>query len=390
MSLKTIQMLLQDKKIAIVGGGPGGLILARLLQLKGANVNVYERDANKDVRVQGATLDLHEESGLEALRRAKLIDAFYANHRPDAGRLRVLDKDAKIYLDDHAQENATAEDRPEIDRGPLRSIMLGSLQDGTVVWDSHFTTMEQQGEGWLLHFKNGSSAYADLVIAADGANSRIRPYITDIRPVYSGITIVEGNVYHAAQNAPGLWKLVNDGKIFAFGDEQSLILSAKGEGSLSFYTGCKVTENWAHQSGIDFKDKQQALTWFKQAFGSWNDVWQELFASDDIWMMPRPQYHFPLDQHWPALPNLTMLGDAAHRMPPYAGEGVNMAMQDAFELAGCLTGNDFGNMQKAIAHYEAGMLKRTSEITQVTLESTEHLHSPDAVQRLLRMFEEHE
>lgn len=382
-------MLLQDKTIAIVGGGPGGLILARLLQIKGAEVKVYERDVNQDVRVQGATLDLHGESGLEAMRRANLIDAFYANHRPDAGRLRVLDKDAKIHLDDHAQENATAEDRPEIDRGPLRRIMLGSLEPGTVVWDSHFVSMKQQGEGWLLQFRNGTSAYAGLVIAADGANSRIRPYITDIKPIYSGITIVEGNVYHAERNAPELWKLVKGGKIFAFGDEQSLILSAKGEGSLSFYTGCKVPENWAQQSGIDFSNKQQASAWFKQTFGSWSPVWQELFASDELWMLPRPQYHFPLDQHWPALPNLTMLGDAAHRMPPYAGEGVNMAMQDAFELAECLTGSGFESMQAAIAHYEAGMLKRSSEVTQVTLESTENLHSPDAVQRLLRMFEEH-
>lgn len=382
-------MLLKGKTIAIVGGGPGGLILARLLQLNGANVHVYERDMNQDVRVQGATLDLHEESGLEALRRANLLEAFYARHRPDAGKLRVLDKHAHIHLDDHAQETATAEDRPEIDRAPLRRIMLDSLQEGTVVWDSHFASMKQQDTGWLLHFKNGASAYADIVIAADGANSKIRPYITGIKPVYSGITIVEGNVYHAEHNAPQLWNLVKGGKIFAFGDEQSLILSAKGEGSLSFYTGCKVPENWAQQSGIDFNNKQQVFGWFKQAFGSWNRVWQELFASDELWIIPRPQYHFPTDQHWPAMPNLTMLGDAAHRMPPYAGEGVNMAMQDAFELAECLTNPAFESVQAAIAHYEAGMLKRTSQVTQVTLESTEHLHSADAVQRILNMFEEH-
>ena len=69
-------MLLKNKQIAIVGGGPGGLTLARLLQLKGANVKVYERDINKDARVQGTTLDLHEESGLKALRHAQLLDEF--------------------------------------------------------------------------------------------------------------------------------------------------------------------------------------------------------------------------------------------------------------------------------------------------------------------------
>ena len=57
-------MLLKNKQIAIIGGGPGGLTLANLLQQKGATIRVYERDENKHARVQGATLDLHEESGL--------------------------------------------------------------------------------------------------------------------------------------------------------------------------------------------------------------------------------------------------------------------------------------------------------------------------------------
>lgn len=378
-------MLLQDKKIAIVGGGPGGLTLARLLQLAGATVKVYERDFNQDVRIQGATLDLHEETGLEALRKANLIEEFYANHRPNAGRLRILDKNANIHLDDHTAENAYAEDRPEIDRAPLRQILVQSLKPDTVVWDSHFISMEPKENGWQLIFKNGTTAYADMVIAADGANSKIRQYITNIKPIYSGITIVEGNVYQAEKNAPHLWNLTNGGKIFAFGDEQSLILSAKGEGSLSFYTGCKVAENWVAQSGIDFNNKQHVFDWFRTTFGSWNFVWQELFASDAIWIIPRPQFHYPLDQSWQTLPNLTMLGDAAHRMPPYAGEGVNLAMQDAFELAECLTNNDFENVHAALAHYEKEMLKRASEVTQITLESTDMLHTGDPIPKMLAM-----
>lgn len=378
-------MLIDQKKIAIIGGGPGGLTLVKLLQIKGAEVKLYERDESKNVRVQGTTLDLHEESGLEALRRVGLIDAFYANYRPNAGRLRITDKHAVIHLDDHAAENAYAENRPEIDRAPLRHILLESLRPGTVVWNSYFVSMEKQDKGWILHFKNGTSAYADIIVAADGANSKVRSYITGIKPVYSGVTIVEGNVYNAEINAPGLFKLVKGGKLFAFGDEQSLILSAKGDGSLSFYTGCKVGENWVQQNGIDFNDKQQVFNWFKTAFGTWNDIWQELFNGDDIWFIPRPQYHFPLNQQWVALPDLTMLGDAAHRMPPYAGEGVNQAMQDAYELADSLTGYQFANTQQAIAYYESNMLKRTSEVTAFTLHNTEMLHAEDPINRMLEI-----
>ena len=379
-------MLIKGKKIAIVGGGPGGLTLARILQMNGADVKVYERDYNKEVRVQGATLDLHEESGLEALRRAGLSEAFYANYRPEAGKLRILDKLAVIKMDWRSSENFE-EQRPEIDRGPLRHILLDSLAADTVVWDSQFLSMMQEGKGWKLSFKNGSDASADIVIAADGANSRIRPFITSISAIYSGITIIEGNVYCAEKNAPRLNALVGGGKIFAFGDEKSLILSAKGEGSLSFYTGCKVPESWLRDSDIDFTDKVQVLRWFKKEFGSWDSVWLELFESDDISFVPRPQYHFPLDQSWQTLPNLTMLGDAAHRMPPYAGEGVNMAMQDAFELSECLISDQFTDLASAIAHYEKNMLSRASEITRITLDSTEMMHSDDSINRLMMFWE---
>ncbi len=379
-------MLLHDKQIAIIGGGPGGLTLARLLQLQGAHVQVYERDKDKNVRQQGATLDLHETSGLEALRRAGLMEAFYGHYRPEAGKMRVVDEKARIRMDDHANTNYE-DQRPEIDRAPLRTILLDALAPGTVVWNSQFSQMEKQQEGWLLHFTNDTTAYADLVIAADGANSKLRSYLTGIPAIYSGITIIEGNVYNAAKNAPGLWDLAKGGKVFALGQEQSLILSTKGEGSLSFYTGTKVPENWVTQSGIDFNDKAQVLDWFKTEFSGWGTCWQELFEGDEIWFVPRPQYHFPLDQKWDTLANLTLLGDAAHRMPPYAGEGVNMAMQDAFELAECLSSNDFTNLQAAIAQYEQQMLQRAAQVTQHTLDNTTLMHSEDGLEKLLQLFE---
>ncbi|MGJ1242698.1 FAD-dependent oxidoreductase [Sphingobacterium siyangense] len=381
-------MKLQDKKVAVVGGGPGGLTLAKLLQSKGVNVTVYERDSNKEVRQQGATLDLHEESGLEALRRANLMNEFKASFRPDAGRLRVLDEQAIIKMDEHELQDKDQEDRPEIDRAPLRDILISALHEDTIVWDSQFISMVKQDHGWLLHFKNGKSFYADLVIAADGANSKIRPYLTDIKPIYSGVTIVEGNIYRAEKNTPELWEITKGGKVFALGNEQSIILSEKGEGSLSFYTGCKVPENWVQESGIDFNNKQQVFDWFKVAFSSWGEKWHELFASNEIWFMPRPQYHFPLDQTWTTLSNLTMLGDAAHRMPPYAGEGVNQAMQDAFELAENLTCDHFPDIQTAISNYEKQMQARAAAVTKDTLQNTEILHAKGGLDNLLAMFNE--
>jgi 2-polyprenyl-6-methoxyphenol hydroxylase-like FAD-dependent oxidoreductase len=373
---------LQDKKIAIVGGGPGGLTLARLLQMAGADVNVYERDKDANARPQGATLDLHDESGLAALRTANLMDEFWENYRPGADRVHLMDKDANSIM----EENVAGEgdlSRPEIDRGPLQTLLLESLQPGTVVWDSHFITMNQQHGVWKLEFKNGTEVFADIVIAADGANSKIRPYLTDIRPFYSGVTAIEGVVYDSAINSPQVHKLLNGGKIFAFGDSKSLIVSAKGDGSLVFYPSFKIDEKWVQQSGLDFTDRQQLLEWFKGEYCGWNEVWQELFENATGNFIPRPLYCMPLDQTWQPQANLTMLGDAAHLMPPFAGEGVNMAMLDALELSQNLLSDDYTDTLCALTAYETQMRTRASETAQITMASTEALHSPGAIEFLM-------
>lgn len=379
--------LISDKKIAILGGGPGGLSLARLLQMNGANVKVYERDINKDVRVQGATLDLHDESGLKALREAGLIDAFYDNYRPGADKLYVTDKNA-VVVHNEDEDRDDSMSRPEIDRGPLRKILLDSLTPETVVWDSNFSSMEKTGEQWKITFKNTTSAMADIVIGADGANSKIRPFLTPIKPIYSGVTMVEGKVYDSEINAPQIHKLLNGGKIFALGDEKTLIISSKGDGSLVFYTGKKEAENWTRNSGINFSNKDEVRAWFEKEFTGWDTIWLELFEKCDPDFIPRPQYYMPLDQTWDAQPDLTLLGDAAHLMPPYAGEGVNMAMLDALELSQCLTSNTFPDVHSAIQEYETTMRLRASQITQMTLEQTDSLHSANAMENLINMFTE--
>ncbi|MDQ0593510.1 2-polyprenyl-6-methoxyphenol hydroxylase-like FAD-dependent oxidoreductase [Chryseobacterium ginsenosidimutans] len=382
--------MLQKKKIAIVGGGPGGLTLARLLQLSGADVKVFERDLNRKVRVQGATLDLHEESGLKALKKAGLMDAFKAHYRPGADKMRILDNNAEIHFDDHQkkpmEEFGEEHFRPEIDRGPLRKILLESLNDGTVVWNSKFQSMQKFENGWELVFENGNTVHADIVIGADGANSKIRPFLTPIKPIYSGITMIDATIYNSEIESPKIHQLLKGGKIFAFGGEKTLIISSKEGGEMSFYTGCKKNENWLKDCGIDFKDKNQILEWFKVEYAGWSSIWQELFSSEKTTFIPRPQYYLPLDQIWETQENLTIIGDAAHVMPPFAGEGVNMAMLDALTLSESLTNPNFNDTKTAIEDYEIKMLKRASETTQLTLEQTASLHSKTALKNMLEMF----
>lgn len=383
-------MVIQDKKIAIVGGGPGGLTLARLLQLKGVDVKVYERDIDKDVRLQGGALDLHTESGLAALDKAGLLDEFKAHYRPGAELTRVVDNQAKIHSDQHSEETNTKfgdkNHRPEIDRGPLRDILLNSLKPDTVVWNSHILSIEQIGNSWKLDFKSGESVVADIVIGADGANSKIRPFVTDIKPYWTGITMLEGSVKDSKKTAPIIHDLLKGGKIFAYGNEKTLIVSSKGDGSLGFTTSCRTDEFWYKESGIDFKDNKQVLAWFKKTFPEWSSLWWELFESEQTLFIPRPQYCMPLNQKWEAKSNITLIGDAAHWMPPFAGEGVNMAMLDALQLSESLTSTTHSNTQAAIRNYEQQMFKRFAKIGQGTLFNTEWMHQPNALKNMLAMF----
>ena len=383
-------MLLDNKKIAIIGGGPGGLSLAKLLQLKGADVHVYERDLNKNARVQGSPLDLHEESGLAALESAGLMDAFKNNFMVGADKTTITDQSAKIFFSDHeikkVENFGDQHFRPEIDRGVLRKILLDSLEPQTVVWDSHFINMERQGEGWLLHFKNAESIYADLVIGSDGANSKLRPYLTDIKPFYSGITMLEGNVYDGETILPNINALLRGGKIMAFGNEKNILMGQKADGEIGFYASFKTEESWVRDAGVDFSDRSAVLAWFKNYYADWDPIWFELFENAATPFVPRPIYCMPLDQRWEAQFNLTIIGDAAHLMPPFAGEGVNMAMLDALELSRALTTDEYTTLHDAIAGFENKMRERASGMAKESLDNGLKMHSENALQTMLDFF----
>lgn len=394
-------MLLQNKQVAIVGGGMGGLVLARLLQLRNINVKVYERDLNSTVRVQGSPLDLHEDSGLIAMEKANLLDEFYKKIRPNASKARIVNQNFELKFDEHAikgtdfQETLKADHdslqdiskpRPEIDRSELRAILLHSLLPETMVWDSQFLSMEKENNGWRLFFKNKKNIYADLVIGADGANSKIRSYLSTQKPIYSGITMIEGTIYNAKENAPKLFEFSKGGKVLALGNEQSIIYGTKGDGSLMFLLSSKIAENWIAENDLDFKNNHKIFDWFAEVYKDWSSEWHEFFKSEELHFIFRPQYYFPQNQSWETQENLTIIGDAAHRMPPFAGKGANLAMLDAFELADCLTNNSFSDMKTAIYYFEKRMLKRAANALTDTLNNGEQLHFENALEKLVAIF----
>jgi 2-polyprenyl-6-methoxyphenol hydroxylase-like FAD-dependent oxidoreductase len=380
--MKRVMSILDAKTIAIIGGGPGGLTLARLLQQAGVKVTVYERDQSRRARVQGSALDLHDNTGLAALEAAGLMDAFWANHRSDLNRLRLADASGTI-LYEHSRRMSGVGQRPEIERGPLRDILLDSLEAGTVQWDCKLEGAETQGEQVLLRFAGGKSAVADIAIGSDGANSRLREMVTPIRPQYVGVSLVEALVPAARQRVPELWELLGGAALTALGGERTIGMSTKPDGSVLLYAGLKTDGDDARQSLEAASGPEQRVAWFHANFKGWSELWEPLFreAESMVW---RPLLVCPTDQHWGPKPNVTLIGDAAHVMPPYAGEGVNMAMLDALVLSKLLLSEEMPSA--AIAAYEAEMFARMREMTADTMGNTEMFYAPDAADRVVAMF----
>ncbi len=127
----------------------------------------------------------------------------------------------------------------------------------------------------------------------------------------------------------------------------------------------------------------------QKAYSEWSPVWYELFESAATPFWPRPIYCAPLDQTWEPLFNLTMLGDAAHVMPPFAGEGANVAMLDALELSEYLTSDKYHTLKEAIAIFEKDMRKRAAIAAKESLENGERMHSEESLKIMLDFFNGH-
>ncbi|KAF2074557.1 hypothetical protein CYY_004139 [Polysphondylium violaceum] len=270
--------------------------------------------------------------------------------------------------------------KPEIDRTELRDLFLDSIDPSIVEWDHHFLSLENKPDGQIeISFKNGKKVLADLVIGADGANSKVRPFVTDVKPVYAGITLLQSEVDQPERDCPLVNSWVDKGLLYALGQEKMIVAQAKGDGRMTTYATFKKPESW-HQS-IDWKDRKSVIDTIESEYTGWNKHLVDIFdKSTEI--IPRPLY--VLNQSWPSKSNITIVGDAAHVMPPFAGLGVNNAMLDALELVIALDKNT-DNIPKAIQEYEASIFTRSTLAAQETKQAQEMLHSTDALQSIRKI-----
>ena len=340
--------------ITIIGAGLGGLTLANILHKNGIDATIYELEASPTIRHQGSVLDMHEESGQLALRRAGLFEAFRERVIPSGDDIRILDKTGTIHWQDSGNDM-----RPEIDRGALREILIQSLPDESIHWGSKVTSIVKlEGGRYEGRLANGETFTTTVLIGADGAWSKVRPLLSTAHPIYSGISFVETYLFDADVRHPEVTALVGQGSMFALSDEKGLITHRDGDGHITVYIALKVDEHWMSSDGINVRDTQEARRQLLTHFADWNERLRVLIIESDAEFILRGIYALPIGHHWERVPGVTLLGDAAHLMSPFAGEGANLAMRDAAELAeALLTHQD--DVETALASYEKALFPRS-------------------------------
>lgn len=367
--------------IAVVGAGLGGLTLARVLHVHGIEAAVFDLDASADTRTQGGMLDIHAESGQAALREARLLEEFRAKVHPGGQAVRVLDRHARVL---HEEADDGSGDRPEIDRGDLRDLLLGSLPEGTVRWGAKIASARPLGHG--LHevaLTDGTAFTTDLLIGADGAWSRIRPLLSAATPAYTGISFVELDLVDADARHPGSAELVGGGMFFALGDHKGFLAHRETDGSLHVYTALRAPEDAL--AAVDFTDAAAAKAAVLEHFADWAPELRRLVADADGPLVPRLIHALPVGHRWARVPGVTLLGDAAHLMSPFAGEGANLAMIDGADLGRCLAAHP-ADTEAALAAYEATMFPRAEEKARDSADGLEAVFDDRAPQPLVDLF----
>lgn len=339
--------------VTIIGAGVGGLTLARVLHVNGIAATVYEAEASPEARTQGGQLDIHPHNGQVAIEAARLTDELRAIVHEGAEATRVLAPDGGVLFE---EPDDGTRNRPEVLRGDLRRMLLDSLPEGTVQWGRKLLSTRALGGGrHELTFTDGSRVTTDLLVGADGAWSKVRPLLSPAGPAYAGMSFVETYLHDVDALHPGAAAAVGPGAMMALTPGQGITAHREAGGVIHTYVQLVRPADWF--AAIDF-GSDTAVTTVAAEFDGWAPELTALITDGTAAPVLRPIHALPDGHDWPRTPGVTLIGDAAHLMPP-SGEGANLAMLDAAELAQALA--EHADTETALAAYETTMFARSRD-----------------------------
>lgn len=363
------------RKIAIIGAGPSGLTLANLLQASKQTIDlvIFEKDASPAERFEkGGTLDLHHDTGLAAIRAADLWDSFQGYARYEGQDIIFGDKKSNRVFEDTAREELQRDSeraKPEIDRRRLQEILLKSVPEQWIRWGCNLRSVPKGG---TVDFEHGREGPFDLIVGADGAWSKVRPVLTNVQPSYTGISGFEMHILNPARDHPEVSKMIGRGGYFAYGDCKVLAAQRQGDGSIIVYVFAMEAEDYTKNLWEEVGHNGEKLKdiLLETLFDDWAlemQAWIRACSPDIV--RPWPLYELPVGISWEHKKGFTLIGDSAHLMSPFAGEGVNTAMKDALELAEAITESikSGSDLDLAVETFEKDMFPRVKAVMELTM-----------------------
>ncbi|KAF5557171.1 tetracycline resistance [Fusarium phyllophilum] len=379
--------------IAIIGAGPSGLTLARLLEINSIDYIIYERDESPEPKFinQGGTLDIHASSGQLALKEARLFDEFESIARCDASRVFMQNPSGTVKAVFGEERDA-----PEIDRLQLRKLLLDSIPTNKIHWGHRVKSIEKGEEAakHRIHFCNGTSASGfRLIVGADGAWSKLTP----VKPDYSGKVFIEGSISHDNPGYTAALEHAGPGNMLAMGQHKIMAVQQLADRSYRFYMGMDAPEELYLKplSQQDTEDIRQKLLSSSEFFANWAPNLKEYLTNAEGPFHAWPLYRLPASSvSWERVPGVTLLGDAAHLATPLVGEGVNMAMLDALMLAKAIVKNctetsgadtEDDQLEGALTEYEKEMFERGQDYIRRCMAREVEFFSENAAEDFINM-----
>lgn len=289
------------------------------------------------------------------MKAAGLYDEFLKHARFDGAALKLLDKTGKSWLNVSASTNG----KPEIDRSVLRQMLFESLSVDMVKWGKKLVEIDDDRK---LHFADGSEEGGfELIVGGDGAWSRTRRYLEhEIVPSYAGVTRYWSTIPDAKVNAPEVYNFVNRGGVFSFSDGQSLMAQQMGDGHIDVAA--------IRAEPLDESLTATTVKETSHLYSDWSPELRRFLDSSEPIMARKPLYELPVGWKWTHKAGVTLMGDAAHLMTPFAGEGVNLAFVDTMKLSqAILSTKDISRLDESIQLYEKDMFKRASKAQAMTI-----------------------
>lgn len=377
--------------VAIIGGGIGGVALAVACLHRSIPFTLYERDSGFEVRSQGYGLTLQQASraieglGVIAL-NGKLISTRHVVHTTE-GKV-IGEWGMRKWMQNEANTSPRRTNM-HIARQSLRMALLEQLGGHDAVQWGHQLIDIKQGETVEMTFRvNGElkSTKADLVVGADGIRSAVRKLLMgdEISPLrYLGCMVILG-ICPLEALAGVESSLLDSATVFqtANGNERIYVMPFASD-SVMWQLSFPMDENEA--KALSTKGNKALKEEACQRTKWHHPIPQILLATQEAQVSGYPVYDRELlKSEWMNnFGNATLIGDAAHPMSPFKGQGANQALLDALSLArfiskGCrpLSGwREAGLRKSVLTEFELEMVERSASKVKGSAEAAEFLHS---------------